>query len=198
MSLSFEEKYQAIGKKESLYEGLFITAKGVKKNIILLERFTTKLGPMYIAATNKGVCLLEFTDCKMLESEFQSLRQRLKAVILPGQNSHIQLGKREVKQYLAGKLKKFTVQLDAPGTDFQQSVWKMLQTIPYGVTRSYAEQAKELGNPQAIRAVARANGMNRIALIIPCHRVIGSDGSLTGYAGGLPRKEWLLKMEQQN
>jgi AraC family transcriptional regulator, regulatory protein of adaptative response / methylated-DNA-[protein]-cysteine methyltransferase len=81
---------------------------------------------------------------------------------------------------------------------FQRSVWSALRDIPYGATRSYKEQSELLGNPLAIRAVARANGMNRIAIIIPCHRVIASDGSLQGYAGGLPRKQWLLEHEKKH
>jgi len=88
--------------------------------------------------------------------------------------------------------------LHTPGTDFQKSVWKILQEIPYGETRSYKQQAIALGNPKAIRAVASANGHNRISIIIPCHRVIGSDGSLTGYGGGLHRKKWLLDFEKAN
>ncbi|MFA6582395.1 MAG: methylated-DNA--[protein]-cysteine S-methyltransferase, partial [Paludibacter sp.] len=87
-------------------------------------------------------------------------------------------------------------QLFTPGSEFQQAVWKELQNIPYGTTRSYKEQATALKRPEAVRAVANANGMNRISILIPCHRVIGMDGSLTGYGGGLWRKKWLLDLEQ--
>jgi len=122
-----------------------------KKNIILMTRLDTPIGPMFCCSTDRGICLLEFTDRRMLESEFEDLQ-----------------------------------------TPFRQQVWDKLGQIPFGETASYKEQAIKLGNPNAVRAVANANGHNRIAIVIPCHRIIGSDGSLTGYAGGLDRKEWLL------
>ena len=103
--------------------------------------------------------------------------------------------KKELDEYFLGQRKDFTVKLDTPGTDFQNSVWKALCDIPFATTASYQEQATRLNNPKAVRAVARANGMNRVAIVIPCHRVIGKDGSLTGYAGGLERKRWLLDHE---
>lgn len=165
------------------------------KTVIYIERFLTQLGPMFICATSKGICLLEFTDRRMLETEFKDLRKRLDAVIIPGTNKHIQLAKKELTAYFQGKLKTFTVNLDTPGTEFQQQVWTVLGEIPYGHTCSYLDQAKKLKNPNAVRAVANANGMNRVSIIIPCHRVIGSDGSLTGYGGGLARKKWLIELE---
>lgn len=168
------------------------------KNIILISRTNTPLGPMFICATDQGICLLEFTDRRMLESQFSDLQKRLNATILAGENEHTIQLKTELEEYFAGKLKNFTVALDTPGTEFQQAVWKVLQDIPYGKTRSYQEQAEYLQNPKAIRAVATANGMNRISIVIPCHRVIGKDGSLTGYGGGLDRKRWLLEHEKKN
>ncbi len=168
------------------------------KNMILITRLTTPLGPMYACATNDGVCLLEFTDRRMLETEFKDLQKRLNAKIIAGENEHsIQL-KKELKEYFDGKRKIFNVKLDAPGSDFQRSVWKVLRDIPYGKTRSYQEQAEILNKPKAVRAVGSANGQNRISIVIPCHRVIGKDGSLTGYGGGLERKKWLLEFEQKN
>jgi AraC family transcriptional regulator of adaptative response/methylated-DNA-[protein]-cysteine methyltransferase len=153
---------------------------------------------MFACASKKGICLLEFTDRRMLETEFKDLRKRLNAVILPGENPHLDHVQSEMKEYFAGKRKTFTVPLDTPGTEFRQLVWRGLQDIPYGETRSYKQQAVALGNPKAVRAVASANGHNRITVIIPCHRVIGSDGSLTGYGGGLHRKKWLLDLEKEN
>ena len=97
---------------------------------------------------------------------------------------------------MSGRLRNFSVSIDAPGTEFQKRVWNVLLQIPYGETWSYLDQAKKLELPKAMRAVANANGMNRIAFVIPCHRVIGSDGSLTGYGGGLPRKKFLLDLER--
>jgi AraC family transcriptional regulator of adaptative response/methylated-DNA-[protein]-cysteine methyltransferase len=103
-----------------------------------------------------------------------------------------------LNEYFEGKRKDFDVNLHLPGSEFQQSVWRMLQCIPYGETWSYAEQAAKLVRPAAVRAVARANGQNKVAIVVPCHRVLGKNGQLTGYAGGLDRKSWLLKFERQN
>jgi AraC family transcriptional regulator of adaptative response/methylated-DNA-[protein]-cysteine methyltransferase len=153
---------------------------------------------MFACATVEGVCLVEFTDRKMLETEFKDLRRRLDAVILPGENDHLDLVQTELAEYFAGTRRQFTVPLHTPGTDFQQSVWKVLQEIPYGETRTYKQQAIAVGNPNSVRAVASANGENRVAIIIPCHRVIGSNGQLTGYGGGIHRKKWLLDLEAQN
>ena len=166
------------------------------KNVINIIRFTTKIGPMFACATQKGLCLLEFTDRRMLEREFKDLCKRLDAVILPGENPILNQVEEEIHEYMDGKRSEFTIPLHTPGTDFQNSVWELLKGIPYGETRSYQEQANLLGKPKAVRAVANANGMNRIAIIIPCHRVIGSNGELTGYAGGLGRKKWLLELEK--
>ena len=168
------------------------------KTVLNIVRFTSPVGPMFACASKKGLCLLEFTDRRMLETEFKDLRKRLNAVILPGENSHLNHVQKEMREYFEGRRKTFTVPLDTPGTEFRQLVWQGLQKIPYGETRSYKEQAVALGNPNAVRAVASANGHNRIAVIIPCHRVIGSDGSLTGYGGGLHRKKWLLDLEKSN
>ncbi|MFT6655416.1 MAG: AraC family transcriptional regulator of adaptative response [Marinomonas primoryensis] len=151
---------------------------------------------MFVCATDDGICLLEFVDRRMLETEFEDLQRRLKAPIVAGENAHTKQLKQELEEYFLGSRQVFTVPLQTPGTDFQNGVWQALGTIPYGETASYQEQATRLNNPKAVRAVARANGMNRIAIVIPCHRVIGKDGSLTGYAGGLERKRWLLDHEK--
>lgn len=170
-------------------------SKSKDKQVILIARHTTPIGPMFICATNNGVCLVEFVDRRMLETEFNDLQKRLNAVILQGENDYIKQCKLELNEYFAGKRKEFSIPLDLPGTEFQQGVWQGLQTIPFGETRSYSEQATALNNAKAVRAVATANGMNRVAIIVPCHRVIGKDGSLTGYGGGLERKAWLLRHE---
>lgn len=104
----------------------------------------------------------------------------------------------QLEEYFNGIRREFDLKLNPNGTDFQNSVWDELKRIPYGKTLSYMEQTKKLGNLKAIRAVASANGKNQISIVIPCHRVIGSDGSLTGYAGGLWRKKWLLELENPN
>jgi AraC family transcriptional regulator of adaptative response/methylated-DNA-[protein]-cysteine methyltransferase len=150
---------------------------------------------MIVGATDDALCLLEFTDRRMLETQLKRLSQRLNCIFVPGKNRIIQQCEIELGQYFEGKLKEFTLPLLVPGTDFQNKVWLELQTIPYGKTNSYSDLARKMENPQAVRAVARANGDNRIAIIIPCHRVIGTDGSLTGYGGGLWRKQRMLELE---
>ena len=166
--------------------------------VLKAEWIDTPLGPMVAMADDDGLYLLEFTDRRGLEREVERLRKRHKAAIVPGRTGIIDSIELELRAYFEGSLQAFETPLALSGTDFQKSVWKVLQGIPYGKTRSYGEQADILGNPKAVRAVARANGMNQIAIVIPCHRVIGADGSLTGYAGGLARKEWLLAHEQSH
>ena len=156
----------------------------------------TPLGSMLAVAGDDGVCLLEFMDRRGLQTQLDTLRKRIPGVVVPGSNAHIEHIEREMTAYFAGTLRKFSVALDAPGTEFQQRVWAALRKIPLGQTRSYADIARAIDAPTSVRAVARANGDNRLAIIIPCHRVIGSDGTLTGYAGGLHRKEWLLDHER--
>ncbi len=195
---AFDSGYDSLSGFNDRFSSIFGEApsKSKNKNIIHITRFTTTLGPMFACATQKGVCLCEFTNRKMLETEFNDLRKRLNAVILPGENPHLDQLQKELKEYFDGKRKSFDVSLDTPGSEFQQSVWKILQEIPYGETRSYKQQAIFLGKPSAVRAVASANGHNRVAIVIPCHRVIGENGDLTGYAGGIPRKKWLLELEK--
>lgn len=163
--------------------------------VVHLSRVETPLGPMLLGATSEGVCLLEFTDRRMLETQLRGLERRLDCVFVPGTNEHGARLERELEEYFAGELREFTTPLVTVGTEFQWRVWDSLRAIPYGETRSYAEQARMIGAPSAARAVARANGENRIAIVIPCHRVIGADGKLTGYGGGLWRKRWLLHHE---
>ncbi len=170
----------------------------IENSVILISRLTTPLGPMFVCATDKGVCLLEFVDRRMLETEFKDLQRLLKAKIITGENPHIKQAKKELTEYFSGQRTHFDVALDTPGTDFQNSVWNCLHQIPYGETRSYQQQAESINNPKAVRAVASANGFNRISIIIPCHRVIGKNGQLTGYGGGLERKRWLIEHENEH
>ncbi len=169
-----------------------------KKTVLNIVRFSTPVGPMFSCASDKGICFLDFTDCRTLETGFRALSKRFNAIFVSGKNSYLDHVQSELQEYFERNRKDFTVPLQTSGTDFQKSVWKILQGIPFGQTRSYKQQATALGNPKAIRAVASANGSNSISIIIPCHRVIGSDGSLIGYGGGIHRKKWLLDFEKTN
>jgi AraC family transcriptional regulator of adaptative response/methylated-DNA-[protein]-cysteine methyltransferase len=132
----------------------------------------------------------------MLPTQLSRLEGRLGCTFLPGRTELLQQLETEVAAYFGGELRTFETPVDTPGTPFQTRVWDVLREIPFGQVRSYAEQARAIGDPAAVRAVARANGDNRVAIVIPCHRVIGSDGSLTGYGGGLWRKKYLLDLER--
>jgi len=197
---AFDSGYESLSGFNESYRSIFgePPTSANEKSVLNIVRFTTPIGPMFACASSRGVCLLEFTDRRMLETEFKDLCKRLNAVILPGENPHLYQAQSEIQEYFSGKRKEFTASIHTPGTEFQKSVWKILHKIPYGETRSYKQQAITLGNPNAIRAVGSANGHNRISIIIPCHRVLGSDGSLTGYGGGLHRKKWLIDFEKDN
>lgn len=165
--------------------------------MIFIDKIATPLGSMFVGATDQGICLLEFTDRPTLERELKDLEKHLKTTIHTGQTQLTRQAKKEIEAYFQGTQKTFNVPIHAPGTLFQQAVWKALLSVPYGQTASYQQQAQKLGKPQAVRAVATANGANRISIMIPCHRIIGKDGSLTGYGGGLERKRYLLEHEQR-
>jgi len=157
----------------------------------------TPLGEMTAAATKEGVCLLKFSEREKSAMEFEKLVLIFNTEIRQGTNKHLRSLKKQLKEYFKGKRKEFVVPLAYHGTDFQKSVWESLMNIPYGKTVSYLAQAESLNNPRAVRAVAGANGSNPVAILIPCHRVIGSDGDLTGYGGGLERKRWLIDHERK-
>lgn len=140
----------------------------------------TPLGPLKITGTDKGLESVSFVD-EFPEKIYEE--------------PELQRTVTQLEEYFQGDRKEFQIPLNPQGTAFQKKVWKLLETIPFGSTRSYQDMANDLGDPKVIRAAASANGKNPIAIIIPCHRVIGSDGSLTGYAGGLHRKKWLLEHE---
>jgi len=165
--------------------------------MIKITKIETPLGEMIAGATDEGVCLLEFIDRRVLPKEYDDLTRLLKTTIEEGENLHLNSLREELVDYFYGNRKEFTISLVTPGTEFQQSVWSELLNIPYGSTRSYKEQAFALHITDSVRAVANANGMNRISIVIPCHRVIGANGHLTGYGGGLKRKKWLLDHEKK-
>lgn len=163
---------------------------------LISHTYATPLGDMTALLSPQGLCLLEFsTGTQGLALELDQVAQARGGLPQPGANAlTAQLGA-ELAAYFAGHRRSFDLPLDLVGTPFQLQAWRALLAIPYGQTRSYAEQARAVGRPTAVRAVAAANGRNKISLIVPCHRVIGSDGSLTGFDGGLPRKRALLALE---
>ena len=153
------------------------------------------LGPLVTGATANGVCLLEFSDRRMLEAQLESVRRRL-GPVLPGAHPLLDQLRSELTEYFAGTRREFTIPLVYPGTPFQVKVWDALRQIPYGETYSYEKLAWAVGAPGAQRAVGHANGQNRLAILIPCHRVVNKDGKLGGYGGGLWRKQLLLELER--
>lgn len=173
-------------------------SKSKSKNIILINRLTTPLGPMFVCASDKGICLLEFTDRKILETEFRDLQKLLNAEILIGENKHTKQLKKELREYFDKQRTEFEIPIDIPGTVFQQEVWNALKKVPFGTTSTYEQQASKINRPKAIRAVGRANGLNRISIVVPCHRIIGKNGNLTGYGGGIERKKWLIEFEKKS
>lgn len=198
--IAFDSGYESLSGFNDSFKKVFgVSPKNSKeKQVIDFTRIETDLGTMVACATDKGVCLLEFSDRKGLETELKQLAKYHNANIVQGQNKYFKQLKEELDAYFEGRLKEFKVPLDISGTDFHKQVWQALVEIPYGTTSSYLRQAEVLGKPSSVRAVANANGMNKIAIIIPCHRVVGSDGSLTGYAGGLWRKRKLIDLEKDN
>jgi AraC family transcriptional regulator, regulatory protein of adaptative response / methylated-DNA-[protein]-cysteine methyltransferase len=197
---AFDTGFESLSGFGDSFKNIFgVSPKNGKlQNIIDLKRIETPLGTMLVCATNQGICLLEFTDRKMLETELKSIAKLLNATIIQGNNKHFDTLEIELLEYFNGKRTAFSVPLHTPGSEFQNKVWTALQRIPYGQTKSYKEQAITIGNPESVRAVANANGMNRISILVPCHRVIGSDRQLTGYGGGIWRKKYLLELEKTN
>ena len=165
-------------------------------NAMTASWIETSLGPMLAAANDEGLCLLEFVDRRMLPVQIERLRRTFECAVIPGTNHFLKTIEKELGEYFDGKLRNFETPLVLKGTEFQEKVWKRLLQIPYGETLSYGQMAADIGLKDAQRAVGRANGDNRLAIVVPCHRVIKSDGTLCGYGGGLWRKKRLLELEQ--
>lgn len=195
--VAFDSGYESLSGFGYTYKKLTGHSPTMAQQTLLIHRFTTPIGPMFVCASEHGVCLLEFVDRRMLETEFSDLQRLLNARIIAGQNEHIRQAENEIAEYFAGKRLRFTLALDTPGSEFQRRVWQALAEIPCGESTHYQAVAETLNKPTAARAVAAANGANRIAIVIPCHRVIGKDGSMTGYGGGVARKRWLLEHEKK-
>lgn len=162
------------------------------------DTLPTPIGELAIYATDIGVYFLKFTDTEKSERVFKQVQTTHNMVVRNASNPHIVQAKQELTEYFTGTRTHFQTQLHIMGTDFQQAAWQQLQKIPYGTTISYATQAQHMQHAKAVRAVANANGCNRVSIMIPCHRVIGSNGTLTGYGGGIARKKWLLDLESKH
>jgi AraC family transcriptional regulator of adaptative response/methylated-DNA-[protein]-cysteine methyltransferase len=196
----FDSGYESHSGFREAFERVFGEAPGRYRNgeAVRLSWIRSPLGPLLAGSTSEGVCLLEYTDRRMLETEFAAIGKLFDLPLVPGTNLHLERLQAELEGYFAGSVRAFSSPLVYPGTPFQRRVWDYLLTIPYGETRSYQDVAAALGDPKAVRAVGRANGLNRIAIVIPCHRVVNKSGELGGYGGGLHRKQYLLDLERSN
>jgi len=161
------------------------------------REISTPLGKMFAVASDRGLVLCEFADRPMLPTQMDRIERLLGSAVVAGDHPHLDQTQRELDEYFGGQRQEFTVPLVLDGTPFQQLVWNELCRIPFGRTTYYEALAQTIKRPNAARAVGRANGDNRMAIIVPCHRVIKADGSLSGYGGGRHRKRWLLAHEQR-
>jgi methylated-DNA-[protein]-cysteine S-methyltransferase len=165
-------------------------------NQINIQYYKTKIGELILGSFNGKLCLLDFRYRKMRKTVDNRIKKGLNAIFAEHDDEILEETRVQLDAYLKGDRKRFDIPLLLVGTDFQKSVWHALMKVPYGTTSTYLQLAKTINNEKAVRAVARANGANSIGIIIPCHRIIGSDGELVGYGGGLPVKKRLLKLEQ--
>lgn len=198
LDVALDNGYESLSGFSDRFKSIIGTSPKNSKmeKIIDVKRIETPLGAMIGCANENGICMLQFSDRKTLTKELEDISNHFKANVILGENPHFKTLETELQDYFDGKRLDFTVPLSPVGTDFQKKVWEILRTIPYGTTRSYQQQADILGNPKAVRAVANVNGLNKISIIIPCHRVIGTNGTLTGYSGGIWRKQKLLELEK--
>jgi AraC family transcriptional regulator of adaptative response/methylated-DNA-[protein]-cysteine methyltransferase len=195
----FDHGYESHAGFREAFARLFGAAPGrvAKKggDFIRVAWIESGLGPLIAGATDEGIVLLEFSDRRRMDTQATTLLKRMGLPVAPGRNELIDRLEKQLDEYFSGRRRVFDLPLLEPGTPFQERVWTALRTIPFGETWSYARLAEAVGDPKALRAVAQANGMNRIAILVPCHRVIGADGGLGGYGGGVWRKQRLLELE---
>lgn len=166
-----------------------------EKNIIRIKRYESPCGVLMLGSFGGRLCLCDWQVEKHRDHVDRRLKRILGAEFEEGTSEVIEKAERQLGEFFTGKRKEFSVPLLFVGTDFQKTVWNELLKIPFGKTVSYGEMAQRIGMPKAVRAVANANGANSVSIFAPCHRVIGSDRSLTGYGGGLPAKKYLLELE---
>lgn len=198
--VAYDSGYDSLSGFNSMFKNVIghSPQKSKGKHIVNVTHIETDLGLMIAAATDKGICMFEFADYKLIDLELRQLSEEFESPLIWGDNPHFDTLKEQLGQYFKGERRNFSLPLDLAGTEFQKQVWLSLLKIPYGCTTTYAKQAELIGKPSAVRAIANANGKNKISIILPCHRVIGADGTLTGYGGGIWRKKKLLELEKQN
>lgn len=167
-------------------------------NQINIHYFKTKIGELILGSFDNKLCLLDFRYRRMRTTVDNRIKKGLNAEFIEQDDPILKETRTQISEYLAGDRKEFDLPLLMVGTDFQKNVWNALLKVSYGDTSSYLQLAKDINNEKAVRAVASANGANAISIMIPCHRIIGSNGELVGYGGGLPIKKRLLKLEQSN
>jgi AraC family transcriptional regulator of adaptative response/methylated-DNA-[protein]-cysteine methyltransferase len=196
--VAYDQGYESLSGFREAFKKVFGAPPGKAGHLrcVRTMRIETPLGPMVAGAVDEGVCFLEFADRRAFSKQLNAMQLRLGATAVPGRHRHLDQLAAELNDYFEGRRREFSVPITAPGSEFQERVWAELRRIPYGSTISYAALARNIGQPQAVRAVGRANGENRIAILIPCHRVVREDGTLCGYGGGRWRKQRLLELEQ--
>jgi AraC family transcriptional regulator of adaptative response/methylated-DNA-[protein]-cysteine methyltransferase len=198
LDAAFDSGFESESGFRDAFARVFGDAPGRARGATLLVAswIDTPLGPMLAVASDEGLELLEFVDRRALERELTRLRRRLGHAIVPGDHAILTQTSSQIEEYFSGARRRFDLPLRQRGSDFQLRVWRALCDIPFGETRSYTDIARQVRSPGAVRAVGMANGQNQIAIVVPCHRVIRSDGSLCGYGGGRWRKQWLLDHER--
>lgn len=197
LRVGLDHGFESTSGFRDAFERTFGRTPGASEAIVCVTttRIETPIGPLVAGATDEGVCLLEFADRRAFQKQIETLRRRIGPTV-PGSNRHLSKLAGQLAEYFDGRRTEFTVTLVAPGSPFQEKVWNALREIPYGQTWSYDKLARHIGRAGAQRAVGKANGDNRIAILIPCHRVVRNDGTLCGYGGGLWRKKKLLDLEK--
>jgi len=197
---AYQNGYSSLSGFNSSFKKItgFTPSSSKSQKVINITRLLTPLGPMFAAANDDGLCLLEFTDRRALEKQMDRVQKRLSTVFVAGDHQLLIELQKQLDEYFKQQRTQFDINLNLVGTHFQLAAWSSLKSIPYGETRSYQQQAVSLGKPDAVRAVGMANGMNALAIIVPCHRVIAKNGNLAGYGGGLWRKKFLLNLEKTN
>jgi len=194
---AFDAGWDSLSGFNEAFKGFFgSTPTGAaRRQVVTVTCIPTPLGPLIAAASDQAIHLVEFVDRIRLDKQIRRIEDGLDAHFIPGSSLLLARLEVEIGEYFSGERRDFTVPIHPVGTEFQRRVWSALREISYGDTATYAQVARAIGSPNAARGVGRANGDNALAILIPCHRVIGSNGKLTGYGAGVWRKERLLEIE---